>query len=115
MTNVLATDLMSEILSRNDYITLVAHRINQVSDAKNLLNFVPHMLHHYSLLPNHDSATKDLNQRARRFMLALISKTHNKPSSNVPDDPHSNMLALVLYILNNKEVRKRFERIMHSA
>lgn len=93
---------MSEILSTDNYITLVTLRINQVSDAKNLLDF---MLRYYSL-PNHDSATIDLNRRARRCMLAVVSKTHGETSSNVPyNDPHSNMLPLVLYILNNKEVR----------
>src|SRR6266550_3571274 len=102
----MTTRLVSEILSREDYITL-ASQVNQFSDAMNLLESLAPMLVCYSLrrLRVLDSATIDMNGRAKRFELAVISKMGREPQFNIPYDPHSNVLPSLFYILNNVEVR----------
>src|SRR6266550_341897 len=92
---------MNEILSRENYITLAA-QLDDVSDAENLLDFIRQWLHSLS---NQDLATVDMNRRARRFMLAVISRMHDVPLSNIPYDPDSYTFPLLLTILSNKEVR----------
>ncbi len=96
---------MTEILSREGHVALVA-QIDQASNAKHLLDFIPHVLHYYSKSSNYGSFIIDMNRRAKQFMLAVIEKIHDEPPSNVPyDNARSNMLLLLLYVLNNKEVR----------
>lgn len=94
---------MIEILSMDDYITL-AEQINQVSDAKNILDFTPHVLRYYYAVPSCGFANVDVSGRAKQFMLAIISKMNGEPPSMMCD-PHANTLPLLLYMLNNKEVR----------
>ncbi len=91
---------MNEILSRENYITLAA-QLDDVSDAENLLDFIRQWLHSLS---NQDLATVDMNRRARRFMLAVISRMHDVPLSNIPYDPDSYTFPLLLAILRNKKV-----------
>lgn len=93
---------MTEILSKEDYISLTS-RLNQFSEAINLLELLRPMLGHHSL-QDHDSATIDISQQARRLMLAVISKMCGE-QSNIPYDPHSNMLQSLFYVLNHVEVR----------
>lgn len=101
--NKMTINLMTEILSREDHVTLVA-QVEQASNAKNLLDFIPHMLHHYSGSSSHASFT--MNTRAKQFMLGVIEEMHGEPPSKVPyDNSRSNTLLLLLYVLNNKEVR----------
>ena len=105
IVNKMTINLMTGLLSREGHVTLVA-QIDQASDAKNLLGFIPHMLHYYSNLSNHGSFAIDMNRQAKQFMLGLIEKMRGEPLSNVPyDDARSNILLLLLYVLNNKEVR----------
>ena len=92
---------MNEILSRENYISFAAQLVH-VSDAENLLNFMPQWLHSLS---NQDAATVDINRRASRFMLAVISRMHNVPLSNIPYDPDSYAFPLLLTVLGNKKVR----------
>ena len=94
----MTTCLVSEILSKDSYISL-ASQVNQFSDAINLLELLKPMLHNPSL---YESATIE---RVRRFELAIISKMCGEPRSNIPYDPHSNVLPSLFYILNNVEVR----------
>ena len=91
---------MNEILSREHYINIAA-RIDHASDAENLVDFICHFLHYYSL-PNQGPDIIDMKRRARRFMLAVISSMHGLALSNIPYDPHSYVLPLLLSILNNK-------------
>ncbi|KAF8344367.1 hypothetical protein F5887DRAFT_918167 [Amanita rubescens] len=100
-------DLMNEILSRQNYITLAA-QLDDVLDAENLLDFIRRWL---CALSNQDLATVDMNRRAKRFMLAVISRMHDVPLSNIPYDPDSYTFPLLLTILRNK---KR-SRVLDSA
>lgn len=93
---------MNEILSRENYIDL-AVQLNCVSDAQNLLDFRQQWL--YSSLSNQDPVIMDMNRRARRFMLAVISRIHDVPLSNIPYDPDDYMLPLLVSILSRNKVR----------
>ncbi|KAF8339466.1 kinase-like domain-containing protein [Amanita rubescens] len=96
----LTVNLMHKILSGENYINLAA-QLDHDSDAENLLDFIPHWLHNYSL-SNQDPAIVDMNRRARRFVLAVISRTHDVPLCNIPHDPVGYTLPLLLTILKNK-------------
>ncbi|KAF8339468.1 hypothetical protein F5887DRAFT_459142 [Amanita rubescens] len=96
-------NLMKEILSKNNYIYLVA-QLDHVSDAENLLNLIRHWLQNHSLL-NHDPANVDMNRRARRLMLAVISRIHDVPPSNIPHDPDDYLFPLLLGILSNLKLK----------
>lgn len=93
---------MNKILSGENYIDL-AVQLNNDWDAENLLKFRRQWL--YSLLSNQDPAIVDMNRRARRFMLAVISRMHDVPLSNIPYDPDDYMLALLVSIRSRKKVR----------
>ncbi len=91
---------MNEILSREHYINIAA-RIDHASDADNLVDLIYHLLHYYSL-PNQVPEIVDMKRRAKRFMLAVTSRMHGLAPSNIPYDPDSYILPLLLSILNNK-------------
>ncbi|KAF8325731.1 kinase-like domain-containing protein [Amanita rubescens] len=98
VVNPLTVDLMREILSREDYINLAA-QLDHSSSAKNLLDFALHTLRHGSYLSKTGISITDMMQRARQFMLEVISKMHLVPRSNTPLDPDRYTLPLLLYIL----------------
>ncbi len=100
----MTVNLMNEILSRENYMNLAARLVDHVLDAENLLDFIQRWLQNHSL-SNQDPATVDMNRRARRFMLAVISRMHDVPLYNIPYDPDSYTFPLLLTILSNKEVR----------
>jgi hypothetical protein len=54
-------------------------RLKHVEDAKNLLDFMLHLLRNRGL--SSPDATMDINQRARRLMFKIISKMPIMPSS----------------------------------
>ena len=91
---------MNEILSRERYINIAA-RLDHVSDAENLVDFIYHFLHYYSQSIQ-DPDIVDLKRRARRFMLAVISRMHGLALSLIPYDPDSYIFPLLLSILDNK-------------
>ena len=70
---------MCKLLSGEDYLSGAA-KLDHTPDAKNLLDFVLHMIR-YRLLPNHQDESVDFHRRARRFMFKIISKTPIMPSS----------------------------------
>ena len=70
---------MYKLFSREDYISF-ATQITDASDAKNLLDFIIHLLHNDNRLTNLNGFV-DVNQRARRFMLKVITKTPVIPES----------------------------------
>ncbi|KAF8347349.1 hypothetical protein F5887DRAFT_53298 [Amanita rubescens] len=78
--NKMTINLMTEILSKEGHVALIA-QVDQASDAKNLLDFIPHILHYHS---NHGSATIEMNRRAKQLMLGVIEKMRgfNVPSPN---------------------------------
>jgi hypothetical protein len=65
-------DLMNEIMSRNDYINLIAQLVH-ASDTKTLLYFMLYKFHDHSL-SNRDFLATDLNWRVVRFLLKVVSK-----------------------------------------
>ena len=96
----MTTRLVSDILSKDNYISL-ASLVNQFSDAINLLKLLRPILGRLSL--NYDSATIE---RARRFELEIISKMCDQPRSNIQYDTHGDgLLPSLFYILKNVEVR----------
>ena len=99
-------DLIRLILSKEDYINAVA-QLNQVSDATNLLHFLLVMLvDDFPFSDQKDSST--INWRGRRFMLEVFSKTDMiTPSLNMPHDPDSYALPLLLYILKHSYMKVR--------
>ena len=70
---------MYKLFSREDYISF-ATQITDASDAKNLLDFIIHLLHDDNHVINLNGFV-DVNQRARRFMLKVITKTPVIPES----------------------------------
>lgn len=70
---------MCKLLSRADYISFAA-QLTDASDAKNLLDFIILLLHDNSRLTNLNGIV-DIKQRARRFMLKVITKMPVIPES----------------------------------
>ncbi|KAF8332884.1 kinase-like domain-containing protein [Amanita rubescens] len=95
--NAKTVDLMREILSREDYISLAA-RLDHSSDAKNLLDFMLQMLDSY--LSKEEPPMAGMMGRVRRLMLEVISKIRTVAGSSTPHDPNGYTLPLLLYILN---------------
>lgn len=89
---------MRVILSREDYINCAAQLVHS-SDAKNLLDFTLHTLRHGSYLSKMGPSITEMMQRARQFMLEVISKIHAVPLSNAPHDPDCYTLPLLLHTL----------------
>ena len=73
-------DLMCNILSQEDYVDLVA-RIDGPSNATRLVNFILDMLLNHRISSQGSTTTGHIMQRARRFMLKIISKTPIIPPS----------------------------------
>ena len=96
----MTTHLVSEILSKDNYITL-ASQVNQFSDVINLLESLMPIIGRRSL--NHDSTTIE---RVRRVELEIITKMCGEPRFNELYDTHGNvLLPCLFYILKNVEVR----------
>ncbi len=98
---------MSEILSKDDYITLAA-RLSRDSKTERLLEFIPYMLYSDYFSSRHDFSTpSDMKRRARLFMLELISKTQGvRLPSLLSRNPDGYILPMLLHFLNNsKKVR----------
>jgi hypothetical protein len=72
---------MSKLLLRKDFVS-VAGLLTEAIDAKNLADFVLHLLRWKCLSTGRASAV-DMNRRARRFMLKVISKVPVIPASLV--------------------------------
>ena len=72
VTNAKTIDLLRTLLSRDDFIS-VAERLGRASDIMNLLEFALHVLR-CRYLSSSDPII-NINQRARRFMFKIISKT----------------------------------------
>jgi hypothetical protein len=70
---------MRKVLSREDYVNL-ATRLDDASDAKNLLDFILFILRN-RWFSNQGSSDLDVSRRARRFMFKIISKTPVVPPS----------------------------------
>jgi hypothetical protein len=66
---------MCRLFSREDYVSFAA-QVTNVSVAKNLLDFLLHLLH-----DPHLNVTVDIKRRGRRFMLKVIAKTPVIPES----------------------------------
>ena len=100
----MTTDLMKEIIlsiEDEDYITLATEM--EYSDSINLLEFIARLLR-YDSLSSRDDSTRDMNQRAREFMLAIISNMCGTPfSMSYPS--HSSVLQPLFYILQSTKVR----------
>jgi hypothetical protein len=78
LVNATTIDLMCKLFSMEDYVSLAA-RLTDVSDAKNILDFMLHLLHD-SRLTTLDGIV-DVKRRGRRFMLKVITKTPVLPES----------------------------------
>lgn len=78
---------MYDIILQEDWVDIVAQLDH--TDATHLLDFVLGVI----CDGNFDDA--DMSQRARRFLLKTMSKTHIEPPPD-PDDP----FPLLLYIVN---------------
>ena len=66
---------MYKLFSREDYVSLAAQLV-EVSDAKNMLDVILY------LLPNLDlDQAMNIKQRARRFMMKVVTKTPVMPES----------------------------------
>ena len=70
---------MRKLLSREDYVSVIGD-LSRASDVQNLLDFMLHLLHDHRLL-NQDPTGVNIDQRARRFMIKVISKTPVIPPS----------------------------------
>lgn len=66
------TDLARKILSRDDYVNLVA-RLAHASDAEALLNFMLNILTQFASKSNPGSDAVDIAQRARRLILEIAA------------------------------------------
>ncbi len=109
-------ELLRYILSREDYIDHVA-QLHEVSDAKNLLDFLQTSLPIVDYDGDFPSPEEfecledsDINRRGRRFTLAVFSKMHIAPSLNMPDDPDKYIIPLLLYTLKSSESTVRHFR-----
>ncbi|KAF8333298.1 WD40-repeat-containing domain protein [Amanita rubescens] len=71
-------ELICKLLLREDYVSVVG-QLKHAEDAKNLLDFMLHLLRNRWL--SSPNATMDINQRARRLMFKIISKMPIIPSS----------------------------------
>ncbi len=69
---------MRKLLHREDYVN-AAEGLSRAADAKNILDFMLHLLRDHRL-PNRDP-TLNIDQRARRFMMKVISKIPVIPPS----------------------------------
>ncbi len=69
---------MCKLLSREDYVSIV-ELLKRAEDAKNLLDFMLHLLRNRCL--SSPNATMDINQRARRLMFKIITKMPIMPNS----------------------------------
>ncbi|KAF8338652.1 kinase-like domain-containing protein [Amanita rubescens] len=78
VVNATTINLIWKLLSREDYVSVVGD-LSQASDAKNLLDFMLYLLRDHRLL-NQDR-TVNIDQRARRFMIKVISKMPVIPPS----------------------------------
>lgn len=72
-------NLLWKLLSEEDYVS-IAGDLTQASDAQNLLDFILHLLHDNRLLKQAPTGVK-IDQRARQFMIKVISKIPVIPSS----------------------------------
>jgi len=79
VVNATTINLIQKLLFREDYVS-VAGDLTQASDAKNLLDFMLHLLRNHHLL-NQDPTGVNIDQRARRFMMKVISKIPVVPPS----------------------------------
>ncbi len=70
---------MSKLLLRKDFVS-IAGLLSEVTDARNLSDFVLHLLRSNCLLTGRARAV-DMNRRARRFMLKVVSKVPAIPAS----------------------------------
>jgi hypothetical protein len=70
---------MSKLLLREDYVS-VAGLLTEATDAKNVSDFILHLLRWNCLSTG---CSVDMNRRARRFMLKVISKVPVIPASLV--------------------------------
>lgn len=73
---------MSNLLLREDFVT-VAGLLSVATDAKHLTDFILHLLRCKCLPTGRARHALDLNHRARRFMLKVISKVPVIPASLV--------------------------------
>jgi hypothetical protein len=69
---------MRKLFSREDYVSFAA-QLNDVSDAKNLLDFILDLFHDGRI--TNLSGTVDIKRRGRRFMLKVITRTPVIPES----------------------------------
>ncbi|KAF8351953.1 WD40-repeat-containing domain protein [Amanita rubescens] len=76
--NATTVDLLCKLLSKEDYVS-IAGQLEHASDAKNLLDLMLRSLHERYL--SSPDATIDVNQRARRLMIKIISKMPVMPNS----------------------------------
>jgi hypothetical protein len=102
-------DLMKEIIlsiEDGDQCIILATEI-EYSDSINLLEFIARLLCYDSLSSGDDSATRDMNQRARQFMLAVIPKMCDIHISRLSTSYYfySSVLPPLFYILQSTEVR----------
>ena len=72
---------MIKLFSREDYVSFAA-QLNDVSDAKNLLDLLLHLLQDGRRLTN-QNGTVDIKRRGRRFIMKVITKMPIIPESLV--------------------------------
>ncbi|KAF8328945.1 kinase-like domain-containing protein [Amanita rubescens] len=77
-TGATSLNLLSKLLSRDDYIS-AAEKLTQASHIMNLLEFMLHVLRNRYL--SSSDATVNISQRARRLMFKIISKRPIVPRS----------------------------------
>ena len=102
----MAVDLLGHILSTEDYINAVA-RLDNASNAKDLLDFLLMVLEHRFTVSDRYSSRVVLFKHHRRFMLEVFSRMRMVPSLNVPHDPNSYTLPLLLYMLRHRDLKVR--------
>ncbi|KAF8325734.1 kinase-like domain-containing protein [Amanita rubescens] len=78
VVNATTINLTWKLLSSEDYVS-VTDDLNKASDVQNLLDFMLHLLRDHRL--PHQDPTVIIDQRARRFMMKVISKVPVMPPS----------------------------------
>ena len=78
LVNATTIDLICKVFSREDYVSFAA-QVTNISVAKDLLDFILHLLHDPRLMTL--NGTMDIKRRGRRFIMKVITKTPVIPES----------------------------------
>ncbi|KAF8730338.1 hypothetical protein AX14_005639 [Amanita brunnescens Koide BX004] len=78
LVNATTIDLICKLFSREDYVSFAA-QVTNISVAKDLLDFILHLLHDPRLMTL--NGTMDIKRRGRRFIMKVITKTPVIPES----------------------------------